>query len=82
VVAFTVGKGKGRGQWTLDSVPLYKPISSQKRSGMARVVKLSHSFTYYTRLFTNRMNHMPSPSQLHLLTPVGWKAGLVQASRW
>jgi len=39
------------------TAPLYGAISSQKRSGMARVVEGSHSFTCRpTRLSTNGMN--------------------------
>jgi len=51
-----VGKVKVR---TLDIAPLHTEQSPQKRSGIARVVKASHSFT------CNRNEpYLPLPSQL------------------
>ena len=53
----------------------------QKRSGMARVLKGSHSFTLHTHTFVRNWNerYLPLPSQpqlvrTHLPTPEGWKA--------
>jgi len=44
--------------WTLDIASLYEGTSSQKRSGMARVVEGSHSFICTSmRLSTLGMNH-------------------------
>jgi len=50
----------------------YEETSSQKRSGMARVVKESHSFTCHQRVYpcTNGMNYtrfLPSQPKLVLI---------------
>jgi len=52
--------------------------SPQKRSGMARDVKGSHSFTFHPRAYPRTMPAFASPAKAgpHLQTPDGWKAEL------
>jgi len=67
----TVVKGKGH---MPDTAPLSEGTSQQKRSGMARIVEGFHSFTCtFTRLSTNRMNHicLCLPSRSWSPYPVG-----------
>jgi len=63
---------------TLDIAPL-RESSPQKRSGMARVLKGSHSFTCtLTRSSAIEMSHtclcLPSRSWYSFTDPWGWKA--------
>jgi len=70
------------GKWPKGTAPLYEATSSQKRSGMARVVKRSHSFTH--AFIANRplpsqpkaQSCFPAKAGPHLLTPKRWKAEL------
>jgi len=50
---------------TLDIVPEYEVTSSQKHSGMSRVVKGSRSFTCHPRVYPRMLwiIHLPLPSQ-------------------
>jgi len=66
-------------------VDLYSTLSlthqTLKRSGMARVLKGSHSFTCTPRVhpLTERtipIFAFPAEAGTHLLTPEGWKAEL------
>ena len=63
----------------LDIAPL-RESSPQKRSGMARVLKGSHSFTCKPRRSSAiEMSHIsayPAIAGTHLPTPEGWKAEL------
>ena len=74
-----IGKGKVKVH-TLDIAPLRSESPPQKRSGMARVLKGSHSFTCTpTRSSAIGMSHtylfaFPAATGTHLPTPEGWKA--------
>ena len=65
---------------TLDIAPLRSESPPQKRSGMARVLEGSHSFTCTpTRSSAIGMSHtclcqFPAAVGTNLLTPEGWKA--------
>jgi len=63
---------------TLDIAPLRSESPPQKRSGMARVLKGSHSFTCtLSRSSAIGMSHafaFPAAAGTHLPTPVGLKA--------
>jgi len=66
---------------TLDIAPLRSGTPPQKRSGMARVLKGSHSFTCtFTRSSAIGMSHslpafaFPAAAGTHLPTPEGWMA--------
>ena len=75
---FVKAKSKGLKVRTLDIAPL-RESSPQKRSGMARVLKGSHSFTCtLTRSSAIEMSHtclcLPSRSWYSFTDPWGWKA--------
>ena len=64
---------------TLDIAPLRSESPPQKRSGMARVLKGFHSFTWTpTRSSAIGMSHtclcLPAIAGTHLPNPEGWKA--------
>jgi len=60
---------------TLDTALLYGATSSQKRSGMARVVEGSHSFTCHPRVYnTNGMSHT-------CLSLSGWQSTRPKSNR-
>jgi len=73
-IVMVIGKGKVH----LIMTPLYEKNSSQKRSGMARVVKRSHSFTCHLRVYSREKWSVPArlPSRrfTHLLIGEGRKA--------
>jgi len=62
----------------LDIAPPCSESPLQKRSGIARVLEGSHSFTCTpTRSSAIRMSHafaFPAAAGTHLPTPEGWKA--------
>jgi len=68
---------------TADIAPLNEETPLQKRSGMARVDKGSHSSTYHLHVYP-RMGRtidlpafaFPAEAGRHLPTPEGWKAEL------
>jgi len=68
---------------SVDIAPLRNESLPQKRSGMARVLRGSHSFTCTpTRSSAIGMSHslpafaFPAITGTHLPTPEGWKAEL------
>jgi len=69
--------------FSVGMVPLHKGISSQNRSGMARVVKELHGFTCHARvyIFTNEIITIhafafPAEAGPHFLAPAVWKTEL------
>jgi len=64
---------------THDMAPLHERTFSQKCSGMARVVKGSHSFTCHLHIYLRiewiiPASAFPARDGSHSLTPEGWKA--------
>jgi len=74
LIGLTIGKGGGH-------LPLHEETPSQKRSGVARVVKGSHSFTCHLCVYSQMERTIRAFAFLaeagpHLPTPKGWKAEL------
>jgi len=68
---------------TLDIALFYGPTPLQRRAGITRVFKGSHSFTCHPRLkWAILAFAFLAEGGLHLPTPEGWKAELASALPW